>query len=85
MSDYSVCGIDCGSCRFRVEQACKGCREIKGRVFWGECELYKCNAQKSQEHCGKCKDFPCGKLKQWAESENPERIDNLRKLISAEK
>lgn len=80
MSDYSVCGIDCSLCRFKAEQGCKGCRSIQGKVFWGECDLYKCNAQKEQEHCGKCKSFPCDKLIEWASSENSERIDNLRKL-----
>ncbi len=81
---YSICGIDCGSCRFKAEQSCRGCRENKGRVFWGECELYKCSTDKSLEHCGKCSSFPCPKLKEWANSENPVRIDNLRKLVSAE-
>ena len=81
MANYSICGIDCDVCKFAKEQGCKGCKEIKGKVFWGECELYQCNAQKKQEHCGKCKDFPCEKLKEWATSENPERIDNLKTLL----
>ncbi|MCH5199038.1 MAG: DUF3795 domain-containing protein [Oscillospiraceae bacterium] len=78
--NISVCGIDCDACKFKIEMGCIGCKSIKGKVFWGECELYQCNAQKEQEHCGKCKDFPCAKLKEWASSENPERIDNLRAL-----
>ena len=57
-----------------------GCKNVKGKVFLGECELYQCNAQKEQAHCGQCKQFPCNKLKEWASSENPERIDNLRNL-----
>lgn len=80
MANYSICGIDCDACKFKTEQNCKGCKAIKGRVFWGACELYSCNAEKEQDHCGKCKQFPCDKLKEWASSENPERIDNLRKL-----
>lgn len=80
MTAYSVCGIDCDSCKFKSKQNCKGCRQVKGKVFWGSCELYQCNDEKSQEHCGECKQFPCDKLKEWAFSENPERIDNLRKL-----
>ena len=59
MADYSVCGIDCDICKFRVEQNCKGCKENEGKIFWGECELYQCNHQKKQEHCGKCPQFPC--------------------------
>lgn len=81
MSNYSVCGIDCDVCNFKKEMNCKGCKEIKGKVFWGNCELYQCNIDKAQEHCGKCVEFPCSKLQEWASQENPERIDNLRKLI----
>ena len=80
MANYSICGIDCDSCKFKTEQNCKGCKTIEGKVFWGECDLYKCNSQKNQDHCGKCSQFPCDMLKEWASSENPERIDNLRKL-----
>jgi hypothetical protein len=40
----------------------------------------RANEEKKQEHCGKCPEFPCDKLKEWASSENPERIDNLKKL-----
>lgn len=42
--------------------------------------LYKCNEEKNHEHCGKCPEFPCDKLKEWASSENPERIDNLKRI-----
>lgn len=80
MSNYSVCGIDCDICRYRTEQGCQGCSALSGKVFWGECELYMCNSEKKQEHCGRCAEFPCEKLTEWASNENPERIDNLRKL-----
>ena len=36
MANYSICGIDCDVCKFAKEQGCKGCKEIKGKVFWGE-------------------------------------------------
>lgn len=80
MASYSVCGIDCSTCKFKTENNCKGCRENEGKMFWGECDLYKCNSEKSLEHCGKCKDFPCDTLREWAKADNPERIDNLRDL-----
>jgi len=80
MASYSICGIDCDACKFKAEQGCKGCKAVQGRVFWGDCDLYRCNAQKNQEHCGKCVQFPCDTLKEWAASENPERIENLKKL-----
>ncbi len=81
MASYSVCGIDCDACKYREEQNCGGCTYSECKVFWGECEIYKCNIEKEQEHCGKCADFPCAKLKEWASRENPERIENLRNLI----
>ncbi len=80
MASYSICGIDCDICKFKIEQGCKGCKAIQGKVFWGECELYQCNKSRKQSHCGQCSEFPCDKLNEWASSENPERIDNLRNL-----
>ena len=80
MATYSVCGIDCSACHFRTEQNCSGCQAMQGKPFWGECDLYRCNGEKQQEHCGQCKQFPCGVLEEWAAQENGERIDNLRKL-----
>ncbi len=80
MANYSICGIDCDACKFKRDGACKGCRAIEGKVFWGECDLYTCASGKNLLHCGKCKDFPCAMLKEWASSENPERIDNLKRL-----
>lgn len=81
MPPYSVCGLDCASCRFHLEQSCRGCQESRGKIFWGNCDLYRCNAEKHQEHCGRCAGFPCPTLKEWAASEGPERIDNLRSLL----
>ena len=48
MANYSVCGIDCDTCRFQTEQNCNGCRSNQGKIFWGDCELYQCNAKKEQ-------------------------------------
>lgn len=80
MANYSICGIDCAACRHRTENGCTGCRAQKGNIFWGTCDLYKCCAEKQHDHCGQCAAFPCEMLRSWAESENPERIENLRKL-----
>lgn len=33
MPDYSICGTDCGLCKFKKEMKCKGCPGIKGKVF----------------------------------------------------
>lgn len=80
MANFSICGIDCDICKYKAEQNCKGCKANNGQAFWGKCDLFKCNSEKRREHCGKCAQFPCEKLKEWAKSENPERIDNLRRL-----
>ena len=47
MANYSVCGIDCEKCEVGHSNQCPGCKEMKGKVFWGECDLYKCNSQKT--------------------------------------
>jgi len=83
MANYSICGIDCDICKYKNEQNCKGCKSNKGCIFWGECDLYKCCTSKKLEHCGLCEEFPCEMLKEWASGENPERIDNLKKLIQS--
>jgi len=75
--NLSICGIDCDECKYKAENDCQGCRAIKGTPFWGECALYICAIKKNLPHCGKCEEFPCGMLKEWATGENPERIQNL--------
>ncbi|MCL2772175.1 MAG: DUF3795 domain-containing protein [Oscillospiraceae bacterium] len=81
--NLSSCGIDCDACRFKTEQNCPGCYEIDGKPFWSsnggtKCDLYECAEKRVLPHCGKCRDFPCNMLKDWASAEGPERIDNLR-------
>lgn len=81
--NLSSCGIDCDDCKFKVEASCLGCHALKGKPFWskdGTCDLYDCASGKGHPHCGKCGEFPCGMLQEWASSEGTERIDNLRKL-----
>ena len=78
--NISICGIKCGICEHKLKGLCQGCRATEGTPFWGVCELYQCSKSKDVKHCGQCENFPCDTLKQWASSENPERIDNLHKL-----
>lgn len=65
----SSCGIDCDACKYKSERACKGCNEIDGKPFWGDCDLYACAKEKAHDHCGQCDDFACKKLEEWAASE----------------
>jgi len=81
--NLSICGIDCDVCKFKQEGKCEGCRISAsiGKCVWGgRCELHDCATEKSLSHCGKCKEFPCATLQEWASSENTERIDNLKAL-----
>ena len=85
MMNISSCGIDCGACKYKVEQNCPGCSVHKGRPFWGECNhLYDCAVEKNIPHCGKCGDFPCQKLVDAHKGENPDgngvEIENLRSM-----
>lgn len=75
--NLSICGIDCDMCKHKTENNCPGCRVLKGKPFWGHCDLYACAGEKDIPHCGKCGEFPCKMLKEWATAENPERIQNL--------
>jgi hypothetical protein len=87
--NLSSCGIDCDACKFKVDAGCTGCHAIKGKPFWaGEsiCDLYACADGKNLHDCGKCGDFPCGMLKEWANGtddttglpEDGQRIKNLQ-------
>ena len=85
--NLSVCGIDCAVCKLFTEKECKGCRVAapEGKCVWnGRCDLYDCTVRKKVPHCGKCSNFPCDTLKEWASSENKERIQNLIELNKQE-
>lgn len=72
------CGTDCVGCGFREKFSCSGCIEQNGKVFWGECDIFKCADDKWLAHCGKCGELPCGKLTEFIENgHNPDRMKNL--------
>jgi len=54
----SRCGIYCSECEYKESMGCKGCVNIEN-PFWGKCEIKKCVEDKSLNHCGECKEFPC--------------------------
>ncbi|GHT55327.1 hypothetical protein FACS1894109_01660 [Spirochaetia bacterium] len=54
MDNISTCGLNCNKCEFKLTNGCKGCRENQGKIFWGECDLYKCCMDKNINSCGKC-------------------------------
>lgn len=77
----SRCGLLCSNCKFFAEDKCKGCTEI-ANPFWGECKVKGCCEEKSQEHCGKCTQFPCEQLHEFAyaeqEGDNGIRLDQCK-------
>ena len=65
----SRCGILCGECTYREQMGCKGCTKID-KPFWGEvCPVKSCCEGHGLEHCGQCREFPCGLLNQFAYDE----------------
>ena len=61
----SCCGAVCSGCE-KYPNDCKGCSDVKGKVFWLEftggmvCDIYNCCVdQKRFDHCGQCSSLPC--------------------------
>ncbi len=74
------CGTDCGQCGFKEKMNCKGCLEVDGKPFWGECDIYRCASENGLAHCGQCAKLPCEELREYIRTgHNPHRMDNLLK------
>jgi len=78
----SRCGILCSGCGYRASMGCGGCIAIK-RPFWGEiCPLKTCCEAKGLENCGRCGEFPCEVLVQFAfdeqQGDGGRRIEQCR-------
>lgn len=74
------CGTYCNKCTFREKVRCRGCKEMKGKLFWGECDIYKCSNGNNFDHCGCCSQLPCDDLKEYIKNgHNPDRLKNLKK------
>lgn len=75
----SCCGVVCSQCQ-PFPKICKGCPEIKGKVFWlqytGEdiCDIYDCCINQSElVHCGKCAHLPCERYSKDDPTKSPEQ------------
>lgn len=82
----SRCGILCSECKYKKEVNCKGCVNI-AKPFWGEsCQVKSCCESKKLSNCGKCIDFPCDILIQFAydkeQGDDGKRIEQCRKWYS---
>ncbi len=74
------CGTDCNMCSFKEKFHCKGCNEQDGKIFWGECDIYKCATASNFQHCGECEKLPCKDLIEYINNgHNPDRLSNLNK------
>lgn len=78
----SRCGLICSECSYQEQMGCKGCVNIE-KPFWSEsCPVKSCSEAKGYEHCGQCKDFPCGLLKQFSydekQGDNGKRIEQCK-------
>lgn len=81
MKNYGSCGINCESCNHKIDKECKGCKEMKGNPFWGECDWYVCSHEKGFEHCCCCSDFACDRLVEAVCGEGAtDAINNLKEL-----
>ena len=68
------------TCQFKEKFNCGGCAEQKSKIFWGECDIYKCAAEKDFKHCGVCPELPCKSLMEFIENgHNTNRLSNLNK------
>ena len=66
MKVESRCGLCCSSCEYQEKMDCKGCTNI-ARPFWGDaCPVKNCCEEKTLEHCGLCRNFPCDLLKEFS-------------------
>lgn len=85
MSDISVCGIDCQEacieCNKYLQELCKGCNDMKGKLFWTQylgldtCPIYNCCVnQKRLDHCGHCEKLPCDIYFNTKDPSTPEDI-----------
>ena len=81
MSNYSRCGINCDTCKYKIENGCSGCKITESEECWGMCYIHKCCKTKNVNNCGECLLFPCDMIDKWAESKKFDWVDNFRKLM----
>jgi hypothetical protein len=84
----SRCGILCSECGYREKTGCGGCVHIE-KPFWGDsCPVKSCCEGKNLEHCGKCGDFPCALINQFAydkeQGDDGKRIEQCKKWANIE-
>ena len=82
----SPCGARCVNCK-SFPKECKGCRNIKGKVFWTQyigdtvCPIWKCCSEHKWRNCGNCPDLPCVRFMKDPTISDEENEANLKKMI----
>ena len=82
----SPCGARCVECA-SFPKACKGCRKIKGKVFWLQytgddaCPIWKCCKEKKRDNCGGCPELPCVRFMKDPSISDEQNEANLKKMI----
>ena len=82
----SPCGARCVICP-SFPKECKGCRNIKGKVFWTQytgdtvCPIWKCCSEQKRKNCGNCPDLPCVRFMKDPTISDEENEANLKKMI----
>lgn len=79
MIHESRCGSRCNACLRRASVECKGCTNMLGTFWGGECKVKKCCEYNKFEHCGQCPKFPCALLLGDGNYDPTEKIRQLRK------
>ena len=79
----SPCGAKCVECP-SFPKDCKGCRKIKGKVFWLQytdyevCPIWKCCKEQKRENCGDCPELPCTRFMKDPTLSDEENETNLK-------
>ncbi|MFR7981157.1 MAG: helix-hairpin-helix domain-containing protein [Bacteroides thetaiotaomicron] len=84
--DPSPCGAKCIDCP-SFPNECKGCKKIKGKVFWLQytgddiCPIWKCCKEEKRKNCGGCPHLPCSRFMKDPSISDEENDRNLKRMI----
>jgi hypothetical protein len=64
--DISVCGLNCAKCKVLARGECAGCRGPAVKNWSPDCEFRPCAQRRGHDYCFQCDEFPCDKLRAFA-------------------
>lgn len=84
----SPCGTVCVQCGHYPAE-CKGCRKIKGKVYWlayaglDGCPIYDCCvSEKGNKNCASCENLPCVRYMKDPSISDEENAENLKIMLN---